>query len=486
MARNLRREAQEGCLTDDIKDPPPPKILEFPPSPPPQPGSALGPVVSPPPPNRTDIGNAARFAAQHSPIVRYSSALGWLVWDSARWNRDESGAVERLARETIMGIYKEAAECEDSISRRNMASWAQQSESLNRMKAMLELGRSELGVAIHIDAFDRNKWLLNTMSGIVDLKTGNLADHNPEEYLTMLAPTFYYEGAECPRWLTFLDRIMASDLEMIEYIQRIIGYGLTGSTREQVLFMLHGEGANGKSTFLAVIRNILGDYAKNAAPETFMAQTTSGARPDIARLRGARFVTTVETEDNRRLSESLVKQLTGSDTVTTRQLYRDEFEFRPQLKLFIATNHKPIIRGTDAAIWRRIRCVPFEVVIPEGERDMKLEEKLMEESAGILRWAVQGCLQWQDIGLSTPEKVLTATSTYRSENDQLGEFISECCTLDPQERGHSLYAAYHVWCESSGIKYPMTKKTFSEQLQRKGFVLGRDAVGYYYTGIKAN
>ena len=351
----------------------------------------------------TDIGNAARFAQDHHDQILYSQTLGWMVWDGMRWHRDDTGEVERLARDTLARLAAEAVRTGD----KKLASWATRSANKSRIDAMVSLGQSEIGIARRSEIFDANPRVFNTASGLIELKTGECRPTEPGDYVTMAAPVFYRREAECPVWLTFLDRVLGGNLDLIEFLQRAVGYSLTGLTIEQCLFLLYGSGANGKTTLLEALRGILGNYAQQTPTETLLLRGNggSGIPNDLARLRGARLVCATEIEDGHRLAESLVKQLTGGDTITARFLHREFFEFRPQFKLWIATNHKPMIRGTDYAIWRRIRLVPFEVQIPPEERDAELPAKLAAESTGILAWAVEGCLQWQKKGLDAPEAV---------------------------------------------------------------------------------
>jgi putative DNA primase/helicase len=437
----------------------------------------------------TDVGNAARFARDHAGNVRYCSQLGWLVWDTTRHQVDDVGHMERLARETIKSIYAEAAGASTPDDRKRLAAWAVASESRTGVRSMLSLAESEYGIATSATAFDRHPWLLNTLSGLVDLRTGECHPHDPKYLVTRLAPVFYrpINSPPCPRWLSFLDRIMSGNLELIEFLQRAVGYSLTGDTGEHVLFMSWGSGANGKSTLLEVLRAILGDYSAHTPTETLMIKTGGGGIPnDVARLRGARFVTAVETEDGRRLAEGLVKQLTGGDTLTARFLHREFFEFKPAFKLWLSTNHRPIIRGTDYAIWRRLRLIPFTVTIPKEERIPGLADQLFrEEAAGILGWAVTGCLEWQRIGLREPEAVLLATAEYRKDMDPLSDFVEDRCELaeDLEAAADPLYAAYKAWAETNG-RPALGVKRFKSTLEgHEGIQYKRRKNGRFYLGL---
>jgi putative DNA primase/helicase len=278
--------------------------------------------------------------------------------------------------------------------------------------------------------------------------------------------------------MAFLDLIFDHRKELISFLQRAIGYSLTGDISEQVLLLLYGVGSNGKSTLLEIIRLILGDYALNTPFSTFLMRDNETVRNDLARLVGARFVSSIEVKASQRLDEAVVKQLTGGDTITARFLYREYFEFVPCFKLWLAVNHKPVIRGTEEAIWRRIRLIPFEVIIPERVRDKKFPLKLQSELSGILRWALQGCLDWQDQGLDAPEEVIQATASYRSEMDILGNFLAEYVVHTPGAKlgARELYEQYCSWCEKEGEK-AISSVWFSRNLHDRGFKAQRTTGG---------
>ena len=435
----------------------------------------------------TDGGNALRLVARHGAIVRHCQVWGrWLVWDGRRWATDESGQVIRLAKDTVASMYAEASRTPDDDRRKTIAKHALSSDSAYRLRAMIGLAESESGVAMRPSDFDRDPWLFNVLNGTLDLRSGDLLPHCSVDLVTRLAPTSYDPDACCPIWLAFLDRVMDSNADLIAFLQRAIGYALTGSTREHALFILYGTGANGKSTFLETIRAMCGDYAQQMPATALMlkgAARSESASPDLARLKDIRFVAAIEAEEGQRLAESLVKTLTGGDRVTARFLFGRYFEFDPTHKIFLATNHKPVIRGTDHAIWRRIRLVPFKVTIPEREQDPDMGAKLLTELDGILTWAVRGCQDWQRGGLGTPAEVRQATSDYRDEMDILGAFLEECCIIQDVARvraGH-LYNAYREWCDSNGMR-ASNSTVFGRRMTERGF----DKVKsnhVYYLGI---
>jgi len=290
-------------------------------------------------------------------------------------------------------------------------------------------------------------------------------DHSYDQFLSKMSYVEYTDNIDCPRWMEFLNQIFDYDTELIHYIQKAIGYSMTGSTKEQCVFFCYGNGRNGKSTFLDIISAIMGDYATNIQPETIMVQNRqSGANSDIARLKGARFVTTVEPNQGARLNEGLLKQLTGGDTVTARHLYGREFEFEAEFKLWMATNHKPIIRGRDLGIWRRMHLIPFTVEIPDHKVDKNLKYKLKKELTGILSWAVEGCIKWQREGLKMPKAVMEAVKEYKSEMDVVTAFLEECTVMGPGEvRASDLYRAYAEWAEKNG-EYKMSNTMFGKEV----------------------
>lgn len=430
----------------------------------------------------TDLGNARRLVARCGADLRYVAEWGWMIWDGRRWVQDRTGAVMRMAKATVLAIATEAAEAGDEKVAEKIRSWARASEGRGRLEALIALAQSEPGIPAQPEAFDTQDWLLTCRNGTLDLRTGQLGSHRREDLLTRLVDIDYDPATTCPTWMTFLDRVMAGNVALIGYLQRTVGYALTGSTGEQAMFLLYGTGANGKSTFLEALRDLFGDYGRQTDPATFLARAGSDRIPnDIARLAGARFVSAIEVDEGRRLSEVLVKQVISGDTLTARFLNREFFEFRARFKLFLAANHKPVIRGTDEGIWRRIRLIPFTVTIPKAERDRTLPERLRAELPGILAWAVQGCLAWQTDGLADPPDVLAATATYRSDMDVVGAFLDDCCLLALHARADcaALYAAYTKWCEEGG-ETALSQRRFAQRLEERGLPRLRGAQGRWY------
>jgi putative DNA primase/helicase len=427
------------------------------------------------PEHLTDVGNARRLVAAYGHDILYQLPDGpYFTYDGTRFT-DDSGEVqlERWAQEVIRGMHADAIyQTEDEAERRARIKHAMASESRRAISAMVALVRSQPGIPVRSEQLDADPWLLNVLNGTIELRhDARLRPHRRDDRITKLVPVNYRPETTCPTWLGFLERVLNGNHEMIGFLQRFLGYSLTGRTDEQVLAIAHGAGANGKSTFLRAATMILGDYGTSMPLDTFMvSKHIDTARPDLARLRGARLVAAVESDSGHRFAEGLVKQLTGNDLVVARRLYREHFEFTPQFKLVIATNHRPMIRGTDHAIWRRIRLVPFTVTIPPEERDRELPDKLMTEREGILTWAVDGCIEWQRHGLGLPEDVRAATESYRQDMDVLGGFLTECCTLAPdlQAPAGVLYEAYVAWAYKAGEK-TLSKKMFGLSMAERGF-----------------
>ena len=457
----------------------------------------------------TDLGNAERLVRKHGSNVRYCHKWGaWLIWNGRRWRVDENGAIVRLAKDTVRQMYKDAARLteragelpEDALNERMkvaekaeaLLAWAKKSEHAQRINAMITLAESEPGIPVSPDDLDAHPWLFNCRNGTLDLTTGALRPHDRADLITKMTVVDYDANAACPTWLKFLADIFEGNHALIEFIRRALGYSLTGDISEQVLFILYGTGQNGKSTLIEAVRALLGDgYAQQADFSSFLARQNEGPRNDLARLFGSRFVSTVEVEAGRRLSEVVVKQLTGGDRITARFLFREFFEYTPAFKLFLACNHKPVIYGTDYAIWRRIRLIPFTVTIPKDQQDKRLPAKLRDEMAGILTWMVRGCLDWQRDGLTEPAEVSEATEDYRTEMDALAGFIGECCIVSPKMKAPAsdLYKAYTAYCERNGEE-PLKQKTFGLRLGERELERRRDSgpgrIWWHGIGLRAD
>lgn len=405
----------------------------------------------------TDYGNAERLVYYHGDILRYCDPKKtWFVWNGLYWKPDNSLEIDRLAKDTVRKVYIEAGNCKDAKIRDNISAHARKSEANSKIQAMIALAKSEKEAVISVDDLDTNNYLLNCQNGTLDLRTGELLPHNRKDNITKIIPATYDRMAECPRWMQFLDEVFINDRDMIQFIQYALGYSLTGSIQERCMFIAYGNGANGKSKFLDTIEYIMGDYSKHVEPSTFAVKRdeAGNAREDIARLCGARFISSIETSASHRLDEELIKKMTGDRKITTRNLYEKSFEFVQTYKMWLATNNRPIIKGTDDAIWDRIRMIPFERKFLPEEQDVNLYEKLIAEASGILCWIVDGCLLWQKRGLHavTPEKVMHANEEYRAEMNTVQTFIDDCCVIENKTTitSKELYQLYVEWCLSNG------------------------------------
>lgn len=430
----------------------------------------------------TDTGNAERLVRKFGADLRYCHPWGkWLVWDGRRWVLDDTAQVERFAKKTVRSIYLEASKEEKDEVRKALAEWALTCESKAKRAALVELAKSEEGIPVLPQQLDADPWALNVLNGTLDLRTGQLRPHRRESLLTKLAPVAYDPQANCPTFLSFLERIMAHNDSMIRFLQRALGYSLTGDVGAQCLFFPWGGGSNGKSTLLNTFLDLLGDYGTLAPADLLLVKKGETHPTEKVDLFGKRFAVCQEVEEGRRWAEATLKQLTGGERVKARRMREDYWEFEPTHKLWIAANHKPVVRGTDYAIWRRIKLIPFTVTIPEEEKDENLRQKLLREGPGILRWAVEGCLAWQREGLGIPPEVKEATETYRAEMDVLGEFLADCCEVKKEAKTSSkeLYDAYAGWCQVNGER-PLSKRNFGQRLEERGFCPHKGTGGARY------
>jgi len=435
----------------------------------------------------TDLGNAERLASQFGDRLRYCyERKRWLFWTGQVWEWDWGNNIKALAKLAVRNIYQEAADEPNKKRREELANHAKSSESDHRINAMISLTESELGIPVKVTELDTNPWLFNCLNGTIELKTGLLLTHRKEDLLTIIVPVEYHAGAPHPQWLTFLEQVTNGNSELAKYLQCAVGYSLTGDTKSQVLFFLYGLGNNGKSTFVTTIRKLTGGYGERVNTDLFIVKdkNTGGPKEALANLKGKRYVVASEIEDGKRLAVSLIKDMTGGETIKADRKYEHEIEYQPTHKLWIVGNHKLVITDTTLSIWRRVKLIPFTVTIPDNEIDPDLPSKLEAELPGILAWAIKGCLDWQHYGLPEPETVTTATASYRHEQDILGDFIEDCCILEPLASisKADLKSEYERWCNDNNID-SVSPRTFRSRLIEKGITDGKSGSIRYWKGI---
>jgi len=435
----------------------------------------------------TDATNAARLIKEHGRNIRYNKAWKkWIVWNGMFWETDDSGAlIHEKGLETVRNIYDEILKTDDHKERIEIEKYGMLSESVRRRESFVKAAQWVGSLNVRSEDLDPNPWLLNVKNGTVNLLTKEFTEHKPENMITKIANVEYDPKADCPLWKQFIREIMNYKSELINFVQTAVGWSLTGDTSEQTMFILFGSGANGKSTFLNTLNYLLGDYAIAADIESFMKKSNGDQNTnDIARLRGSRFVTTTEAEQGRRLSEPLIKKITGSDPMTARFLYGEFFSFNPTFKIYMATNHKPVIKGTDHGIWRRIKLIPFTTRIEESKQDKELENKLRNEVSGILNWLLEGTERWKRERLQTPDIVLNATDEYRGEMDVIGNFLKEKCFIDLKYsiRIRELYKAYSDWCDDNN-EHAVSERFFSMRLKDMGYEQRRTSEARFWSGL---
>ena len=457
--REVRRQLKKAVEVDAPSDDPSPTIVP------------------------SDVAFGDLFVAQHSKDVKFCEE-GWEVWDDTRWKNDSLGEIQERGKDTARSIFDLAKNAESLDDQSKFGKWGVSALNKARIDSGIGLASSNRKVRLTMADFDRDPMLFNVANGTFDLRTEKLRPHNRSDLITRICPVAYDEAARCPLWLKFLDTIFERSKPLIQFVQRAIGYSLTGLTTEQCLFLCYGNGANGKTVLLETLRDLMSDYGLSSSIDTFIRRGNRGIPNDVARLAGARLVTIGETPEFGSFNESLLKDLTGGDTITARFLHKEFFEFRPQFKLWIRANHKPAIKGTDEGIWRRIRLIPFKVTIPPKKRDPDLLEKLRAELPGILIWGVQGYLDWRENGLQTPSAVRRATKSYRKEQDILGTYLKDC--IQKKRSSHimaaALYSDYSDWCDSNG-ETSVSSKQFSAAMEEREYDKKKVEKGMAYQGI---
>lgn len=445
---------------------------------------------------RTEQGNSDRLVDRFGSCLRFCPSWNsWLVWDGKRWKRDDLEAVYLYAKEIVKDLFRECAEY-DGEERADAYKWACKNDTVAGIRAMVKLAESTL--AISPAALDSDIYLTNLANGTLDLRTGELREHKPDDLITKVASVAYDPKATAPTWESFIRWATGNRATLIAFLRRSLGYALSGDTTAEAFFLLYGVGANGKSTIVETMRRLLGDYAVKMPASALMAGgPQTSANPEIARLFGARFAYASEGDDGARLAEGMVKELTSNETITARFLYSDPFDFFPTFKVYFSTNHAPIVRDTSAGMWRRIKRIPFDARLADDNedptddrprKDLRLKGKLVSEFPGILNWLIAGFQDWQTNGLGTAKEVDDATAAYREEMDDFKRFIDEACVLaqNTQSRAKSLYLAYSEWADDNGFK-PVSATKFgtklSERAQELAISRTKDYKGWVWVGI---
>lgn len=436
-----------------------------------------------------DTGNADRFVDRYGNLYKFSYVeKKFYIYDGTKWTIDDRGSIRKLIDEMIESMKNEKIIHSEEIPEEDAKEFFQKFYKKTRGTQSKKNITDELKHRRPVtpDSFDKDDMLLNVSNGYIDLTSRELYKHDIDKMFSQKANTDYSEKMQPSVWLDFLNDIFAGDKEVIRYIQKALGYSLTGSTREQVMFILHGKGRNGKSIFVETISEILGDYSNNMQAKSLMVKKNDNVNTDIARLSKARFVTSSEPNEGFRFDEGLIKQITGGDKVTARFLYAEEFEYTPKFKIWVSTNHKPIIRGTDDGIWRRLILIPFEVQIPEEKVDKDLKYKLLREAPAILNWMTEGAYMWMQEGLNMPEKLKEAGNKYRNEMDTLGQFIEDKCNVNPDYsvKVSELHSEYQKWSEENlTTNKVLGLKSFSQKMEER-FIKDKRRDANYFIGIE--
>ncbi|HEX2301553.1 MAG TPA: phage/plasmid primase, P4 family [Pseudonocardiaceae bacterium] len=432
----------------------------------------------------TELGHARRLVKAAGHRLRWVPAWRrWLVWDGRRWALDATGAADRAVKQVARAVTRRCADLpEDDPNRKTWLRSALKLEAASAVRGTLALAGTEPDIAVAPDQLDADPHLLNVSNGVLDLNTGDIGPHDPDLLLTRITAAAYHPSATAPTWETFLARVLP-DQATRDFVCRLLGSSLPGTVTEHVLPIFLGAGANGKSTMLGAVASVLGEYAATADPALLVDRGYDSHPTGVADLHGRRLALVHETDSGRSLAEGTVKRLTGGDVIKARRMREDFWEFSPSHLLIMVTNHRPKVRGTDEGIWRRLRLVPFDVVVPPEERDSSLPDKLAAEADGILRWLVQGHRQWCSQGLGEPDTVTTATAAYRDDEDALGRFLTEkTCRSQGAVRTSQLYAEWQRWAAAEGLE-PGTQTAFSRDLGNRGYEIGKSAGNSVVRGL---
>ena len=434
----------------------------------------------------TDLGNAERLVAEYGDRIRYCiDNKKWYVYDGKRWEKDDKGRIIQLAEDTIRRLFESANTIEDQDVAEAVRKYARASESNNKLKAMIELASTLDGMPILLDAFDSQDYLINVNNGTIDLRTKTLNNHNPKDLLSKLIPLDYEPSLVSDLWEKTLSLVL--EPETIGFMRRLFGYCLTGSIKEQKMFIFYGRGANGKTTILRSITNIMNEYAAQSSIGTFLEKKNDVILNDLARLQNKRVTLIPEYDESKKVSEALIKNATGGDLITCRFLYCEPIEFVPKFKIIMATNHKPVIEGSDLGIKRRVVFIPFDYTIPLEQQNPNLMEELEKEYPAILSWLVDGAYQWFQGGLNIPQSIVDDTKDYLEENDLIDRFLKDVCLMFESESTQSsvLFEHFQTWTEINR-EFGLSQKAFSQKLIEKGYIRETRSHCMFFRGISIN
>lgn len=424
----------------------------------------------------SDLANAERFIKYFGDALRYVPESGWHFWTGERWRGSAEATAIECAKDTVRLLIEECMTYKGEQAK-VMFKWAKISQEARKISSIVKLASSDDRIALPITAFDANPWLLNCENGTINLKNGSLAPHNPLNYCTRASPAKYGQALEPNSlWLNFLDTVTGGNADLKGYLKRVAGYCLTGSVSEKCFFFCYGGGDNGKTVFIEVLHALTGNYSIALSTETLIKKRygNGGIPNDVARLHGPRLATVSETQKGEEWNDALIKDLTGGDVITARFLRQEYFDFRPQCKLMIRGNSKPDVTDNSAGMWKRIQLIPFEVQIAGVKQDKELREKIVRrELSGVLQWAVEGCLEWQNKGLAPPENITSAVSKYREDMDTIGQYIEDRIEYLPKKdvstQASVIYQDYKKWAEDSGYEVASPHK-FGREMSDRGHI----------------
>jgi putative DNA primase/helicase len=432
----------------------------------------------------TELGYAHRLVARHGHQLRHVTAWNrWLIWEGTRWQGDATGQAARWMKSVARGMTAAALGIGDKDERRAALRIAQRGESSAAIAGAMRLAATDARIAVTVEQLDADPFLLNCANGVLDLRTMTLGPHDPSLLLTKRTGAAYRPGEAAPVFEAFVHRIQP-DAAMRGYIARLLGHALEGRVTSHVLPIFCGSGANGKSTLITAVLGALGDYADAADPELLMARTFDAHPTSVADLFGMRLAVLQESDQGRRLAEGTVKRLTGGDRLKARRMREDFWHFDPSHTFVMLTNHKPLVTGHDEGIWRRLRLVPFDVVVPAAERDEHLGDRLRLDLDGVLAWLAAGYAAWRAGGMAEPEAVVAATASYRAESDLVAQFLERRCLTGKHftVRSSDLFAAWQQWCSQEG-EQPGTQKAFTTELQNRGYDKRKTEAGAMWQGL---